>query len=68
MERPLGPQRALRGRRGECEVLGGLLKGQLALLLSDGVVEALAHRPAHVVHADGGQRADARIDCGGAEG
>ena len=27
MERPLGPQRALRGRHGECEVLGGLLKG-----------------------------------------
>jgi DNA-binding CsgD family transcriptional regulator/tetratricopeptide (TPR) repeat protein len=27
VERPLGPQRALRGRRDECEVLGGLLKG-----------------------------------------
>ena len=27
VDRPLGPQRALRGRRSECEVLGGLLKG-----------------------------------------
>ena len=27
MERRLGPRRVLRGRRGECEVLGGLLKG-----------------------------------------
>lgn len=40
----------------------------LALVLGDGVTQALAHRAPHVVHADRGQRADARVGGGGTEG